>query len=877
MSRRTDAILAPLGFSIATATLTYPVETALETQALTQFQGATLKFAGTGLRLPNPVVTVSGNNYRARDVPIGMPDYELSEFYFFIATFACPTPGAGGETDCTSVITVETVEVRAVDGSRVTCQIDDGSDPVVIDPAVSATQYGRWIKVTTPTPIPASSTPIFSFVGHVSDGTMPGVVGGGAEVESIFGGTVPDARSQGSSSSLVGVYTGNTPYGNQNGPGFAPSAMLVETPPHILSGVAFGDSVGFGDGQTDNKSWRTSRNAFGFLEMGMDDDTDSDRINLLNWCLPGWGFLENSGTEPNRTPVTTGTHGNALAMPGQIWALQKAVELNGGRPVADFGIMQHLTNSATSILANQEEGYRNACAILRSSVGGDASFPVFGVMPPQYVVSSNGFADVAGQSPQNVHHDYPDGRRWLMIDKIGGDGVENDPTAEFQVDGTLQGSINLWAVSAADLTTQRDLVSTFAFSATLTSAYNGSGPVMMDTKPDDGVSLVFDDGSSNGNVGGVVSVTGTGPYAVEMAWFKNGVALSSGSSVTRSWFDGGQHPGGPISHKQYADEAVIPFKVAQGWVPANSAPVMSNATISGTPQDGETLTASATATGFPEPTFTYQWRRNGVDISGETASTIVLDAAADGWVDGDIVSINIRATNSEGFDEDQPQVTFEVPVPAAAPVLVDSVQGSGSAGAVSSGSSLTATGSDRHVFAMVGAGTSDAISDISCSITGASGTASMTRVFFSGTNTEDPAAALEAFAGFTIDEAGLAAIGAGPYDLDATATGSNVPDKLGLVAGSIENAPNAPVIVTDRATSVTATPASDNSFVFAGLGSSTGSTGATMTGATQLENLNYGDGLQLGWAEQDKVELTVTNSVVARSVSALVIFAPDTL
>jgi hypothetical protein len=60
-----------------------------------------------------------------------------------------------------------------------------------------------------------------------------------------------------------------------------------------------------------------------------------------------------------------------------------------------------------------------------------------------------------------------------------------------------------------------------------------------------------------------------------------------------------------------------------GPPPANSAPVNTVApSISGTPQVGQTLTASrGTWTGYPSPTFTDQWKRDGVAISGATSLT----------------------------------------------------------------------------------------------------------------------------------------------------------------------------------------------------------------------------------------------------------------
>ena len=67
--------------------------------------------------------------------------------------------------------------------------------------------------------------------------------------------------------------------------------------------------------------------------------------------------------------------------------------------------------------------------------------------------------------------------------------------------------------------------------------------------------------------------------------------------------------------------------------------------VTGTATVGSTLTTTnGTWTGAPAPTFTYQWQRATVDISGETASTYVVQAADAGLS----VRCVVTATNSLG-------------------------------------------------------------------------------------------------------------------------------------------------------------------------------------------------------------------------------------
>lgn len=67
--------------------------------------------------------------------------------------------------------------------------------------------------------------------------------------------------------------------------------------------------------------------------------------------------------------------------------------------------------------------------------------------------------------------------------------------------------------------------------------------------------------------------------------------------------------------------------------------------ISGVTNVGSTLTATTgTWTGTPAPTFAYQWRRNGVNISGATSSTYVLVTADTGTM----ITVMVTGTNAAG-------------------------------------------------------------------------------------------------------------------------------------------------------------------------------------------------------------------------------------
>lgn len=68
-------------------------------------------------------------------------------------------------------------------------------------------------------------------------------------------------------------------------------------------------------------------------------------------------------------------------------------------------------------------------------------------------------------------------------------------------------------------------------------------------------------------------------------------------------------------------------------------------TISGTPTEGQTLTAAdGTWTGTPSPTLTRKWQRDGVDIGGATGTTYVLVTADVGTE----VRVLVTGTNTAG-------------------------------------------------------------------------------------------------------------------------------------------------------------------------------------------------------------------------------------
>ena len=120
----------------------------------------------------------------------------------------------------------------------------------------------------------------------------------------------------------------------------------------------------------------------------------------------------------------------------------------------------------------------------------------------------------------------------------------------------------------------------------------------------------------------------------------NGVNLNTNAAMTVGTYPVTvQAAGGvPTPITRTLSIAVTPHLAAPV---GNTAPPV----ISGTTTVGQTLTSTGdTWTGFPTPTYAYQWNRGGSAISGATASSYLL-VTADG---GATITVTVTASNSSG-------------------------------------------------------------------------------------------------------------------------------------------------------------------------------------------------------------------------------------
>ena len=150
----------------------------------------------------------------------------------------------------------------------------------------------------------------------------------------------------------------------------------------------------------------------------------------------------------------------------------------------------------------------------------------------------------------------------------------------------------------------------------------------------------------------LTTTTGTwmhNPASYAFQWFRAGAAIAGATALTYAAVTGdiGNTLTVSIVATNSGGSSAPAISAATGAVlPASPASPVNTVvpTISGTPQVGQTLTATnGTWTNSPT-SFTYQWNRAGTAITGATASTYVPVSADVGT----ILTISVTARNGSG-------------------------------------------------------------------------------------------------------------------------------------------------------------------------------------------------------------------------------------
>ena len=141
--------------------------------------------------------------------------------------------------------------------------------------------------------------------------------------------------------------------------------------------------------------------------------------------------------------------------------------------------------------------------------------------------------------------------------------------------------------------------------------------------------------------------TGTPTPSIAGQWRVNGADVPGATSSTFS--TSSLAVGDVVTYRETATNVVSAVSATSSGVTLtapDAAPVNTVLpAISGDDTVGSTLTATAgTWTGSPTPTYAYQWRANGSNVSGATSSTFATTLLSA----GDVVTCRVTATNIAG-------------------------------------------------------------------------------------------------------------------------------------------------------------------------------------------------------------------------------------
>lgn len=208
------------------------------------------------------------------------------------------------------------------------------------------------------------------------------------------------------------------------------------------------------------------------------------------------------------------------------------------------------------------------------------------------------------------------------------------------------------------------------------------------------------------SVGGVLtcstgtwSAVPTATYA--FAWLRDGVKIVGATSATYTLLvaDQGALLACIVVATNRAGAATAVAAPVGAIEPAAEAPINTLApAITGTVTEGEELSCSpGTWTGYPEPTLTYQWRRDAAPIVGATSATYTLTSGEVGLA----VTCAVVGTNASGSPTAISNVVGPVAAAAAAPTstLAPAVSGTTVVGATLTCTTGTWSGSPAPTYA----------------------------------------------------------------------------------------------------------------------------------------------------------------------------------
>lgn len=212
---------------------------------------------------------------------------------------------------------------------------------------------------------------------------------------------------------------------------------------------------------------------------------------------------------------------------------------------------------------------------------------------------------------------------------------------------------HLWQFDQADVATDvlDEVASADETAITGTAVVAGSDPATVIDMGAGGVApsnTVAPVASGTGVVGQQLSTTdgtwtGDATITFTYQWQRDAVNIggATASTYTLQAADGGTNVRCVVTGTNSAGSS----SANSNAIAVEAAPVNTVApALSGTTETGQTLTCSNGTWSNNPDSFTYQWKRAGVSISGATASTYLLDVADE----GELIRCDVTATNEAG-------------------------------------------------------------------------------------------------------------------------------------------------------------------------------------------------------------------------------------
>lgn len=196
--------------------------------------------------------------------------------------------------------------------------------------------------------------------------------------------------------------------------------------------------------------------------------------------------------------------------------------------------------------------------------------------------------------------------------------------------------------------------------------------------------------AANSVVGVTITVNSVGswtnsPTSYSYQWEQAGygpIAGATGSSYTLQNSDVGRQVWCIVTaSNQWGSSSVSTYDgsvgITQTITAAAGPPVNTSApTISGTAQQGQTLTAAVGSWTNSPTSYSYQWKRGGVNISGATSSTFTLTASEV----GNTITVFVTATNAQGSGTAESSATSTVTAAAPSNTSAPTISGTATEG-----------------------------------------------------------------------------------------------------------------------------------------------------------------------------------------------------